>query len=85
MPSISGWALRLHPPQRDQWRQRCCFYALDIGLGFATVKAGQDIQRRYRFYALDIGLGFATRLLQSSRQTALQCFYALDIGLSFAT
>jgi hypothetical protein len=37
------------------------FYALDVGLGFATPRVrGKLHNARDRFYALDVGLGFAT-------------------------
>jgi hypothetical protein len=37
-----------------------CFYALDVGLGFATELAALPGWNPMGFYALDVGLGFAT-------------------------
>ena len=58
MPSISGWGLRRAAFQA-WFLANFRFYALDIGLGFAT-RVAQLAQGPVRFYALDIGLGFAT-------------------------
>ena|GEM_PF-5455849 len=59
MPSVSGWALRHHLLLHSTGLVR--FYALGIGLGFATNSSPDgDREKRSRFYALGIGLGFAT-------------------------
>jgi len=59
MPSTSGWGLRrgsfLFSRLDDM-----CFYALDVGLGFATLLEAQLDLCPLGFYALDVGLGFAT-------------------------
>src|ERR1022692_4047852 len=64
MPSMSGWSLRqLDLEDLVEEIKRIGFYALDVGLVFATPAFGELwTSRQHRFYALDVGLVFATRL-----------------------
>ena len=77
---MSGWALQRTP----SWDGSIPvgFYALDVGLGFATTRTSKTLQPA-GFYALDVGLGFATTRTSKTLQPA--GFYALDVGLGFAT
>ena len=56
---MSGWALQ--PATAVTAFILFCFYALDVGLGFATAGKFMITWASYvGFYALDVGLGFAT-------------------------
>src|SRR5690242_17370717 len=61
MPSVSGWGLRhaAHAPRAPRATPER-FYALGIGLGFATRREPRSTRVTHGFYALGIGLGFAT-------------------------
>jgi hypothetical protein len=88
MPSVSGWALRLPGgigfELRPERYPDTGFYALGIGLGFATMSRAKR-STSARFYALGIGLGFATNGSLISSAVHQKGFYALGIGLGFAT
>jgi hypothetical protein len=65
---------------------RSGFYALGIGLSFATVHHHRSAVRDEAcFYALGIGLSFATVSIRHRFLPGYGGFYALGIGLSFAT
>jgi hypothetical protein len=70
------------PPRKHLLRLR--FYALDVGLVFATRSCTGDGRQLLGFYALDVGLVFATQRRRRSCGPR-RCFYALDVGLVFAT
>jgi hypothetical protein len=60
MPSMSGWALQANLDIEEQESAAHCFYALDVGLGFASIEHRQFMKYVHGFYALDVGLGFAS-------------------------
>ena len=64
------------------------FYALDVGLVFATAQLLRLMAALYNypdcFYALDVGLVFATNRVAVGSPLRGR-FYALDVGLVFAT
>jgi len=63
----------------------CRFYALGVGLGFATRSwPTSRASRSSRFYALGVGLGFATSSACACASSPAG-FYALGVGLGFAT
>ena len=60
MPSVSGWPLRPLGTNIHKYIDES-FYALGIGLAFATLLLEHDgAIRTVGFYALGIGLAFAT-------------------------
>ncbi len=71
-----------HGEQLIEVRPPTCFYALGVGLGFATIVVG-SASAATGFYALGVGLGFATNVIAIG--AVLFCFYALGVGLGFAT
>jgi len=54
----------LRPAFRGRTGVRECFYALDVGRGFATSAGSSRGPGSKRFYALDVGRGFATCVLR---------------------
>ena len=86
MPSVSGWALRQLQVEPGAHELLLRFYALDIGLGFATFNLlGSVAITLICFYAL--GIGWALRRARLCRALRIrgERFYALDIGLGFTT
>ena len=84
MPSVSGWALRPVIQAMRSWGLEG-FYALGIGLGFATYRNLHELQA--------LGISFLCPRYRAGLCDALYFsivdrpggFYALGIGLGFAT
>ena|SRR5271157_5006602 len=84
MPSVSGWALR-HAARPATPARTARFYALGIGLGFATIDSLPGQHGPFLFLCPRYRAGLCDINVRVRRVIHKRGFYALGIGLGFAT